>query len=102
MPRGISRGLRVPSRQSFGLALLMLLALLAGVAPAYDGQLTPAALHDAYVLGQRNDQATAAFLSPYVKQLTDRAADPPAQRRTATAEPGAGIDRGQGLAHANP
>ena len=76
MPRGISRDLRVPSGQSLGLALLMLLALVAGVAPAYDGQLTPAAVHDAYVLGQRNDQATAAFLSPYVKQLTDRAADP--------------------------
>ena len=76
MPRGISRNLRVPSGQSLGLPLMVLLALVAGVAPAYDGQLTPAALHDAYVLGQRNDQATAAFLSPYVKQLTDRAADP--------------------------
>jgi hypothetical protein len=76
VPRGISRNLRVPSGQSLGLTLMVLLALIPGVAPAYDSQLTPAALHDAYVLGQRNDQATAAFLSPYLKQLTDRAADP--------------------------
>jgi hypothetical protein len=50
--------------------------LIVGGASAYEAPLTPAALHDAYVLGQRNDQATAAFLSPYLTQLTDRAADP--------------------------
>ena len=38
---------------------------------AYDVPLTPAALHEAYILGQRNDQATANFLNPYVKQITD-------------------------------
>jgi hypothetical protein len=53
-----------------------LLAVIAGNALAYEAPLTPAALHDAFVLGQRNDQATAAFLSPYVKQLTDHAAEP--------------------------
>jgi len=55
---------------------LLLAALISVDASAYDVPLTPAALHDAYVLGQRNDQATAAFLSPYLKQLTERAADP--------------------------
>jgi hypothetical protein len=35
---------------------------------AYEPTLSPAALHDAYVLGQRNDQTTAEFLDPYAKQ----------------------------------
>jgi hypothetical protein len=38
---------------------------------AYEEPLTPQALHEAYILGQRNDQATANFLSPYVKQITE-------------------------------
>jgi hypothetical protein len=33
---------------------------------AYEVPLTPAAIHEAYVLGQRNDQATADFLHPYI------------------------------------
>lgn len=58
------------------LSVVVLLAVATAGASAYEAPLTPAALHDAYVLGQRNDQATAAFRSPYLKQLTDRAADP--------------------------
>jgi hypothetical protein len=42
--------------------------LIAPGARAYDATLAPAALHDAFVLGQRNDQTTAEFLDPYVKQ----------------------------------
>jgi hypothetical protein len=38
---------------------------------AYEVSLSPAALHEAYVLGQRNDQATAVFLSPYMRQITE-------------------------------
>jgi hypothetical protein len=38
---------------------------------AYDLLLTPAALHEAWTLGQRNDPATAEFLSPYSKQITE-------------------------------
>ena len=76
MQRGISRNCHVSAFQFLRLPILVLLTLTAGDAPAYDAQLAPAALHDAYVLGQRNDQATAAFLGPYLKQLTDRAADP--------------------------
>jgi hypothetical protein len=38
---------------------------------AYEAALTPAALHEAFILGQRNDQATANFLSPYLKQTTE-------------------------------
>jgi hypothetical protein len=35
---------------------------------AYDAQLTPTQLHEAWTLGQRNDQATSEFLAPYAKQ----------------------------------
>lgn len=38
--------------------------------------LTPTAVHEAYILGQRNDQATASFLNPYFKQITDTAESP--------------------------
>ena len=38
---------------------------------AYDMPLTPAQLHEAYVLGQRNDQATSAFLTPYSKPASN-------------------------------
>jgi hypothetical protein len=48
----------------------MLLALSVPVAEAYEATLAPEALHDAYVLGQRNDQTTAEFLDPYAKQTT--------------------------------
>ena len=44
--------------------------LILDVLDAYEVPLKPASIHDAYVLGRRNDQATAGFLNPYVKQLT--------------------------------
>jgi hypothetical protein len=40
-------------------------------AEAYEVPLVPAALHDAWTLGQRNDQATAEFLAPYSKQVSE-------------------------------
>jgi hypothetical protein len=46
------------------------LTVFAPVAQPYEATLAPAALHDAYVLGQRNDQTTAEFLDPYAKQTT--------------------------------
>jgi hypothetical protein len=46
------------------------LMIFAPVAQPYEATLAPAALHDAYVLGQRNDQTTAEFLDPYAKQTT--------------------------------
>ena len=77
MPHGIPTTRCVRTFQFLRLPAVILLALIAsGASAAYDALLTPAALHDAYVLGQRNDQATAAFLGPYLKQLTNRAADP--------------------------
>lgn len=54
----------------------LLLAIVCGlsngsVSVAYEVPLTPASLHEAFILGQRNDSATAAFLNPYFKQITD-------------------------------
>jgi hypothetical protein len=37
---------------------------------AYEKALTPAAIHEAYVLGQRNDQATANFLHAYLSECS--------------------------------
>jgi hypothetical protein len=57
------------------IARLILASLLVisnnGTSFAYEAPLTPAALHGAYILGQRNDQATANFRNPYVKQISD-------------------------------
>jgi hypothetical protein len=44
---------------------------------AYEVPLSPVSVHDAYVLGQRNDHATAEFVAPYVKQITATGADGP-------------------------
>src|ERR1700733_9373778 len=53
--------------------LTFALAAAAPIALPYEATLTPAALHDAYVLGQRNDQTTAESLDPYSKQVTGAA-----------------------------
>lgn len=39
------------------------------VLSAYEVPLSPSAIQEAYILGQRNDQATANFLTPYVKEM---------------------------------
>lgn len=44
---------------------------------AYEVPLTPASIHEAYVLGQRNDEHTADFLNPYLKQLKEEGAEGP-------------------------
>jgi len=51
----------------------LVLVLSVPVAQAYEATLSTAALHDAYVLGQRNDQSTDEFLDPYAKQATGTA-----------------------------
>jgi len=62
------------------IARLLLAILLSiansGVSIAYEVPLTPAALHEAFILGQRNDAATATFLNPYVKQITEDSQGP--------------------------
>jgi hypothetical protein len=47
-----------------------------GVSFAYEAPLTPASLHEAFILGQRNDQVTAAFLNPYLNQITASSEEP--------------------------
>jgi hypothetical protein len=42
---------------------------------AYQMPLDAKAVHDAYVLGQRNDQSTGDFLVPYLKQMTESRSD---------------------------
>src|ERR1700716_1593544 len=58
------------------LLVVMLCIANSGVSLAYEVPLTPAALHEAFILGQRNDAATAAFLNPYVKQITENSREP--------------------------
>jgi hypothetical protein len=64
-----------PSVQRFLLAFVLSIAS-AQTSPAYEVPLTPAGLHEAYILGQRNDQATASSLGPYLQQLTDNSQAP--------------------------
>jgi hypothetical protein len=50
--------------------ILLVLVLLPPLGFAYDTQLDAHAIHEAYVLGQRNDKATGDFLAPYLSQIT--------------------------------
>jgi hypothetical protein len=52
-------------------------ALLSFALPgdAYQTPLDGKALHDAYVLGQRNDQSTGDFLAPYIKEMSESRSD---------------------------
>jgi hypothetical protein len=52
------------------------LALASGL-NAYETQLSPSQLHEAWTLGQRNDQATSEFLAPYAKETSSNAANGP-------------------------
>jgi hypothetical protein len=59
-------------RTSVVRVLSLALAIGLSLAPstdAYEVPLNPSSLHDAWVLGQRNDQATAEFLAPYSQQF---------------------------------
>jgi hypothetical protein len=58
-------------------AVLALLGVLS-LCPAswsYQSGLDSAAIGEAYALGQRNDRLTAAFVAPYLKQVTEQALD---------------------------
>jgi len=62
------------NRRAGSLVRLLSLALVIGpcLVPdltAYEAPLNPSSLNDAWTLGQRNDQATAEFLTPYSKQF---------------------------------
>ena len=52
----------------------MAIALCVGLSPAsnaYEKQLDARAIHEAYILGQRNDKSTGDFLAPYLTQITE-------------------------------
>jgi hypothetical protein len=66
---GLSHPKFMPKTNRLSAVFALVTALTVPVAQAYEPVLTPAALHDAYVLGQRNDQTTAEFLDPYSKQV---------------------------------
>ncbi len=60
------------------LKFLVVTILLVGLeGRAYEIPLSPQSIHEAYVLGQRNDHATAHFVFLYVKQITATGADGP-------------------------
>ncbi len=52
-------------------SLLVPCFLLTQTLKAYEVPLSPASVHEAYVLGQRNDKATADFEAPYINQVTE-------------------------------
>ena len=57
---------RIPNVGHVFLALAATCLVTMQFSEAYEVPLTPADIHEAYVLGQRNDQVTANFLHPYI------------------------------------
>jgi len=64
-------------RLSSRLAVAALVLVIGSSVNAYETQLTPSQVHEAWTLGQRNDQATSEFLAPYAKQSTPGTANDP-------------------------
>jgi hypothetical protein len=52
-------------------AIAAVLLVLVLAANAYDNQLDAHAIHEAYILGQRNDKSTGDFLANYLAQITE-------------------------------
>jgi len=67
----MTRSTRIRARTARLFTAFLLCITESGTSVAYEVPLTPASLNEAYILGQRNDQATAAFLNPYSKQITE-------------------------------
>jgi hypothetical protein len=67
----MSRPAQIRARTTRLFIAFLLCITESGTCVAYEVPLTPASLNEAYILGQRNDQATAAFLNPYSKQTTE-------------------------------
>ena len=65
------------TRRYFCAPLLALSFFLAQTLDAYEVPLSPSSVEEAYVLGQRNDRATAEFVAPYIKQVTEEGDDGP-------------------------
>ena len=65
---------RLPAKILLWTALATL--ALPPVVNAYDTQLDDRALHEAYVLGQRNDKVTGDFLNVYINEISERQSGP--------------------------
>jgi hypothetical protein len=60
-----------PAGRVGAVGVVCLLFFLSPLLDAYEVPLSPASLHEAWTLGQRNDQMTAKFLASYVKELAE-------------------------------
>jgi hypothetical protein len=60
----------MPKTMRLSAIFALAISLTVPAAQAYEPSLNSGALHDAYILGQRNDQTTAEFLDPYSKQVS--------------------------------
>jgi hypothetical protein len=67
-PSGIKPFVSCQIRNAGRAFLVLTITCLVTLQPsqAYEVPLKPAAIHEAYILGQRNDHATADFLHPYI------------------------------------
>jgi hypothetical protein len=52
-------------------AIATVFCVLTPAANAYDKQLDPHAIHEAYILGQRNDKSTGDILANYLTEITE-------------------------------
>ena len=52
-------------------AIAIIICALSTALNAYDKQLDPHGIHEAYILGQRNDKSTGDFLANYLSQITE-------------------------------
>jgi hypothetical protein len=52
-------------------AIVAILCIASPAVNAYDKQLDAKAIHEAYILGQRNDKSTGDFLAPYLTEITE-------------------------------
>ena len=58
-------------KKLFAILLVAFALIFDSSTSAYDTGLTPQAIHEAYVLGQRNDKSTGDFLGSYVSQISE-------------------------------
>lgn len=58
-------------RTTIPTAMAIMICVLSPSLNAYDKQLDAHAIHEAYILGQRNDKSTGDFLANYLSQITE-------------------------------
>jgi hypothetical protein len=58
-------------RTRIATAIATVVCIVSPAANAYDKELDAHAIHEAYILGQRNDKSTGDFLAPCLTQITE-------------------------------